>query len=125
MIATRDDGAMLSCSHTASGLAKCVDKVHEEQTVHSLPTCLQERAEGHFDESGHYIENRGKDDVNDAWLNSEEGAQGTAQVCDHKSSTHSAMMFSCNLITYATAAQTRFADPTSITAIGSMFKQAC
>lgn len=35
--------------------------------------CLQERAEGHFDESGHYIENK-KDDVNDAWLASEEGA---------------------------------------------------
>jgi hypothetical protein len=38
--------------------------------------CLQERAEGHFDESGHYIENKDKDDVNDAWLASEEGGSG-------------------------------------------------
>jgi hypothetical protein len=35
---------------------------------------LQERAEGRFDESGHYIENKDKDDANDAWLASEEGA---------------------------------------------------
>ncbi len=34
---------------------------------------MQERAEGRFDESGHYIENSNKDDVTDAWLASSEG----------------------------------------------------
>jgi len=43
----------------------------------------QERAEGHFDESGHYVENK-KDDTEetDAWLGSDDGKQVLQHLTD-------------------------------------------
>ncbi len=46
---------------------------HTLAIVTSCARGMQERAEGRFDESGHYIENSNKDDVTDAWLASSEG----------------------------------------------------
>ena len=33
----------------------------------------EERRRGHFDEAGNYVEGKDEDDVDDAWLKSEEG----------------------------------------------------
>ncbi|GAB4814666.1 hypothetical protein N2152v2_001712 [Parachlorella kessleri] len=40
----------------------------------------EERRRGHFDESGNYVEGKDEDDVDDAWLKSEEAKVVTAEV---------------------------------------------
>ena len=54
----------------------------------------QERAEGHFDESGHYVENK-KDDAEetDAWLGSDDGKQVLQHLTKCETQTWPALIF--------------------------------